>query len=401
MKRFLEILFSYFFFLVFFFLPTDFSNQLQQKITKFCFGNLIKTIEGFLNLPSFKTVTFTSDTYSLLILLILLFLIAVIISVVLFILKIKTERMLKIFRTFLVYYLIICLFRYGFSKIFLFQFYQPESNILFTRFGNLSKDILYWSTIGVSPFYQITLGLIEVFAAILLLFRKSRIVGLLVSLGIFTNVLLVNFGFDISVKLYSILLFSATLFLLLPSFKSLYYFLILDKNVKLKTDWFQLKNSKLSNSLKVIIVGLLLIQIVYPFIFQNTIKSEMANLKGAYKVIDFAEADSFSSHQPTIKFIFFHSEGFIIFQDSDENTTDFYIEDFRENEKFTIVDYQNNRKEILYNFNKNDSILSLQFLDISNKKIIAKQVDLIKMEALKNNIHFMLDTFGKTDKPKN
>ena len=49
--------------------------------------------------------------------------------------------------------------------------------------------------------------LLEILAAVLILIKRTRLMGLLLSLGILINVVAVNFGFDISVKLFSLFFF--------------------------------------------------------------------------------------------------------------------------------------------------------------------------------------------------
>nr|WP_294860414.1 hypothetical protein [uncultured Fluviicola sp.] len=121
--------------------------------------------------------------------------------------KLQPTELLK---TVLAAILFFFLFKYGWDKITKSQFYQPEPNTLFTPFGKLSKDIAYWSLAGSSYPYTVTLGIVEVLAAVLLLFKRTQFLASLLAIGIFAQVVLVNFSFDISVKLLSgsLLLFS-------------------------------------------------------------------------------------------------------------------------------------------------------------------------------------------------
>ena len=49
--------------------------------------------------------------------------------------------------------------------------------------------------------------ILQVIAASLLLFKKTRTIGILITIGILTNVVAINFSFDISVKIYATFLF--------------------------------------------------------------------------------------------------------------------------------------------------------------------------------------------------
>lgn len=121
--------------------------------------------------------------------------------------KWDSTQMLK---TVLAAILFFFLFKYGWDKITKTQFYLPEPNTVYTPFGKLSKDIAYWSLVGSSYSYTVTLGIIEVLAALLLLFKRTQFLASLLAIAVFGQVVLVNFSFDISVKLLScsLLLFS-------------------------------------------------------------------------------------------------------------------------------------------------------------------------------------------------
>ena len=95
------------------------------------------------------------------------------------------------------------LLRYGFDKLFKHQFYLPEPNTLYTPVGLLSKDILFWTSMGTSHSYNVFMGLIEIIPAFLLFFKRTRMLGGLISFAVLLNVLMINIGFDITVKILS------------------------------------------------------------------------------------------------------------------------------------------------------------------------------------------------------
>lgn len=112
------------------------------------------------------------------------------------------------------WFLVFELMEYAWIKLTKMQFYLPEPNTVYTEFGQLSKDIAWWSVVGTSPSYVILMGIVEIIAAILILIRRTRFVGLLLSCGIFIQVVIINFSFDISVKLFSLSLLAMTILLL-------------------------------------------------------------------------------------------------------------------------------------------------------------------------------------------
>lgn len=125
--------------------------------------------------------------------------------------KINAQTTTKFCYTILIYCISFYLLRYGIDKLAGNQFYIPAPNTLHTELGNLSKDILYWSTMGVSPKYNLFMAITELFAGILLLWGRTRFIALLMSFAIFSNVLATNIGFEITVKYLSCLLLVANL----------------------------------------------------------------------------------------------------------------------------------------------------------------------------------------------
>lgn len=119
-------------------------------------------------------------------------------------------------RVVLRYYLAWQLLYYGWNKVFKWQFYLPEPNLLYRTFGSLDPDILYWSVMGLSRPYSVFLGLLEVLGAFLVFFRRSYPAGALLATGIMLQVVAINFCFDISVKFFSSFLLLISLYLIAP-----------------------------------------------------------------------------------------------------------------------------------------------------------------------------------------
>ncbi|RYZ00189.1 MAG: hypothetical protein EOO11_02470 [Chitinophagaceae bacterium] len=119
-------------------------------------------------------------------------------------------------------YLATVLLVYGADKLFKGQFYLPEPNTLYTPFGMLDKDLLYWSTVGTSYSYNLFLGGAEVLTAVLLFFKRTRVAGLLLAAGTMTQVLAVNGCFGITVLLFSGFLLFVSLLLLGPGMPRLW-----------------------------------------------------------------------------------------------------------------------------------------------------------------------------------
>ncbi len=109
------------------------------------------------------------------------------------------------------YYVAFFMLSYGFSKVFYKQFPFPLLSRLEMRLGDASPMGLAWRFMGYSAEYNVFAGGLEVLGGLLLMLRPTATLGALVCVAVMTNVVAMNFCFDIPVKLFSthLLLFSA------------------------------------------------------------------------------------------------------------------------------------------------------------------------------------------------
>ena len=131
------------------------------------------------------------------------------------------------------YFLAYNILDYGFAKIFHIQFMPmfPNLDQLVQPYGDSSPQGLLWKFMGYSKSYQTFTGVGEVLAGLLLLFRRTTTLGALVSIALLSNVVMMNWSYDIPVKVNSMhLLFMAT-FLLITDAKRTVNFFILNKPV--------------------------------------------------------------------------------------------------------------------------------------------------------------------------
>ena len=215
----LELTLSIFVLLGILFIPFTFLfGKIQVEITQFVFGELIRITSSYFGATDILH-DFSSDSLGLYLLLLILFIVSLILLIWIDlsrISKLNKNKFIYFIRIIATYYLAWILLKYGFDKVFKCQFYLPEPNILFTRVGDLDKDILFWSTMGSSHSYSIFMGLLEIIPGILLLFSKTRNLGVLIAIGVFIQVVAINYSFDISVKLFSSFLLLLSLFLFAP-----------------------------------------------------------------------------------------------------------------------------------------------------------------------------------------
>lgn len=392
MKGFLEKTVSIFLLLSIAFIPLNFEGKsIQFEITNFLFHNSIQFTENILFENAITNIDFSSDSISLNLLIVLLFFISLFCVLIVSFFKINSAKIIPISRICVVYSLAFVLLKYGFDKIFKAQFYLPEPNILYSQFGNLSRDILYWSTMGTSRFYSVSLGIIEVIVAFLLVVKRTRTFGLLLSIGVFINVILVNFGFDISVKTFSILLLLASIFAIYPNLKVLIHFFIYCKTVQLnKNEIFT--NSSLQKGFKFFVIGTMLIQVLNPYLISQNFNDDTQKrpfLHGVYQVNQIIRRnDTLNKCDFFIKNIFIHRKNYIIFENQNNEMKDYYFEQDSTKNQLILEDYHNQKTIVKYGYSKKDSVFVLHF---KNYSVICKALNWRKLNALQNYNHFTID----------
>lgn len=129
------------------------------------------------------------------------------------------------------YYLFYTMLQYGFFKVIQLQFPFPSQGELLQALGDSSPMGLAWNFMGYSKGYNFFAGFLEVLGGFLLCFRRTATLGALIVFGVMSNVVAMNFCFDIPVKLYSMHLVAMALYVLWPDVIRLIDFLILNEPV--------------------------------------------------------------------------------------------------------------------------------------------------------------------------
>lgn len=126
------------------------------------------------------------------------------------------------------------MFGYGFAKLIPTQMPYPFLDRLVEPFGEFSPMGVLWSFMGTSSVYEIFTGLGETLGSVLILFRRTTTLGALVLIGVLANVVLLNYTFDVPVKLYSTNLLLMAIFLAAPDAKRLVDTLVLNRPLPAK-----------------------------------------------------------------------------------------------------------------------------------------------------------------------
>jgi len=121
---------------------------------------------------------------------------------------------------------------YGAFKVISSQFVPPTLDRLMQPYGDSSPMGLLWTFMGASESYTMFVGWAEMIAGILLFPRKTSTLGALMSIGVLSNVVALNFSYDVPVKLYASHLLAMAIFLVLPDGRRLANFFVLNRPVE-------------------------------------------------------------------------------------------------------------------------------------------------------------------------
>jgi hypothetical protein len=135
----------------------------------------------------------------------------------------RTEyaRLYEWLRVWVRFYLAAAMVSYGSYKIFPSQMPAPSLDRLLQPIGDASPMGLLWTFIGASRSYELFSGASEMLGGLLLLGRRTTLLGALVSIGVLSNVVMLNFSYDVPVKIFSSHLLLMAIFLVLPDARRL------------------------------------------------------------------------------------------------------------------------------------------------------------------------------------
>ena len=305
----------------------------------------------------------------------------------------KREKAFAFFRMLFCFFIAVVMMKYGFDKIFKAQFYQPEPNILFTPLGKVSKDLLFWSSMGTSYPFNVLSGLMQLIPALLLLFRRTRTLGLMACTAVLIHICSINFCFDISVKIYSCLLLFLAVLSLAPNAMILFRFFTRQKPATLHEDLplTGSKSASLNGVLRTGLIGVFFLEAMLPYLQSGHFNDDHVPrpfLHGAYAIEEVSDAEN--SGLENMKRIFIHRNGYLIFEDEQEEMQDLHLQIDTVKRKFLLTDYGGNTTVLDYFYDPRDSVLELNAVD-KKIKLRAKALDWKGLPALKDEFHWIVD----------
>ncbi|HYP52008.1 MAG TPA: hypothetical protein VEQ42_00625, partial [Pyrinomonadaceae bacterium] len=110
---------------------------------------------------------------------------------------------------------------YGAVKVINTQFPRPPLDRLVQPFGDASPMGLLWTFMGASEPYTMFTGAAEMLCGVLLFARRTTTLGALLTAGVMGNVAMLNFSYDVPVKIFSLHLLALAVFLTVPDARRL------------------------------------------------------------------------------------------------------------------------------------------------------------------------------------
>ncbi len=130
------------------------------------------------------------------------------------------------------YALAFTLLSYALVKVLPVQFPHLQNSRLADSYGQSSPMGLLWRFMGFSPAYNRLRRILGAPAGDLSLFRRTALLGSLLAFAVMLNVVMLNFCYDVPVKLYSLNLLALTVFLIAPEARRLSRIFLLNASVQ-------------------------------------------------------------------------------------------------------------------------------------------------------------------------
>ena len=99
------------------------------------------------------------------------------------------------------YFTVIYMYKYSIIKLNQTQFEHGKQFYNYT-FNELSLQDSFWAFFSLSPHYMFVTGIFEMVGAFLLLFEKTKLIGVMILFPILLNVFLLDFFYEIDLRAF-------------------------------------------------------------------------------------------------------------------------------------------------------------------------------------------------------
>jgi len=161
------------------------------------------------------------------------------------------------------YTLALTLLSYACAKIIPTQFSHLQSRLVAESYGQSSPMALLWNFMGYSTPYTVFGGFAELLPAVFLLFRRTALLGALLSFCVLLNIVMLNFCYDVPVKLYSLNLLLLSVVLIAPEVPRLFRIFVLNYPAVPSNLREPLVTRRVALVVKVLVLVILLGQTIY------------------------------------------------------------------------------------------------------------------------------------------
>ena len=200
------------------------------------------------------------------------------------------------------YYLAMQMISYGLAKLFYMQFSFPTAMRLDQPLGEFSPMGLLWTFMGYSKTYTVFTGIMEFVGGLFLLSRYTSTLGALITFGVMANVMMMNYCYDVPVKLLSTHMVLMAIGLILLDGKRLLNFFILQKSAdsNIPEGIIPLRFQKAKNIIKwLVIIGYLGISIFQMYKYSVQYVDDKASyFDGKHDVVDYKHLSDSTEHIP-------------------------------------------------------------------------------------------------------
>ncbi|MFY7708215.1 MAG: hypothetical protein ACOVQ5_09030 [Flavobacteriales bacterium] len=196
------------------------------------------------------------------------------------------DSILNFIRVYLRFYLGLFLIFYGIAKLYVNgQFGQIELYHLDSTFGNKSPMGLLWTFMAYSREYTLFIGVIETLAGVLLLYKRSSLIGGLMGFAIMLNVFLLNMFYDVPVKIFSFHLLLCAFIIISPGIKKILLFLTGENAQPVALSFIEIGNKSVTIVFTVLKTILVVVLVGLDFFSFNEEMEQPADyLDGVYRI---------------------------------------------------------------------------------------------------------------------
>jgi hypothetical protein len=301
--------------------------------------------------------------------------------------------------TYIRFYVGLTMIRYGFEKTVKAQFAFPYYALNET-YGQSSPMRLLWAFMGYSKAYNMFTGLIEIIGGLLLLFRRSTTLGALICIAVLSNVVMMNFCFDVPVKLHATNLLLMAIFITVPDMKRLIDFFLRNRIVsainrqrKFSKYWMNAALDTIKFSVVIYVVYSIMLQVLNNYSNTGDGASKKTPLFGIYTVEKFIKnSDTSRSYlRDTTQWktlnIFFPKQASV--ETIDDSIATFNFIDDTLNKKIQIYNDPNYKSSFFYHIpDSTHLVLNGKIKDDSVYILLQKQ-DLNKYRLLNRKFHWI------------